>query len=119
MCNSREPQVATTTGRARPGWASLYGATLPQLVALAALELSAPPHPLRTVLRWGLALGTFVAMGLWVSSNRAAFDLEDWCACAPQKITMRVIESRRPAPAPPRYEPWPSPVEEPAEPALR
>jgi hypothetical protein len=101
----------------------LYGATVPQLAVLAAVEASAPAAPLRIVLRWALALATFAGMGWWVRSNRAAFDLQNWCDCAPQKMTIRVIESRRPLPVPapglaPR-EPRPAWVEEPAEPALR
>jgi len=118
MCYPGETEVRMP-GAGRPRWASLYGATLPQLLALAAVEASAPSHPLRTILRWTLALGTFLGIGLWVRSNRAAFDLENWCACAPQKITVRVIESRRSV-YPVRDDDLPpSWVEEPAEPALR
>jgi hypothetical protein len=116
MCLPSESAVSA----ARPGgprWRVLYGVTLPQLAALAAVEASSPPVPVRTLLRWLLALGTFVAMALWVRANRAAFDSEDWCACAPQTITMHVIESRRPVARPP-VEPIGLPVEEPAEPAL-
>ena len=118
MCYPGETQIRTP-GAGRPRWASLYGATLPQLLALLAVEASTPSHPLRAMLRWTLALGTFVGMGWWVRSNRAAFDLENWCACAPQKITVRVIESHRPVYAPPHDDVVPSRVEEPAEPALR
>ena len=118
MCYPGQIEVRMP-GAGRPRWAALYGATLPQLVALAAVEVSAPSNPLRAILRWTLALGTFVGMGLWVRSSRAAFDLENWCACAPEKITVRVIESRRPAYTPPHDDPLPSWVEEPAEPALR
>lgn len=118
MCYPGETDVRMP-GAGRPRWASLYGATLPQLLALAAVEASTPSPPLRAILRWTLALGTFVGMGLWVRSNRAAFDLENWCACAPQKVTVRVIESHRPAYTPTHEDPRPSWVEEPAEPALR
>ena len=83
----------------RPGWGALYGATLPQLTALAVAEMSSPPHPLRTVLRFLLGLGTFVGMAVWLRANRAAIDLQDWCDCAGRQMTVRVIESRRPAPA--------------------
>ena len=119
MCRSGESRTAPTAGGCRLRWTCLYGVTVGQLVALAAVEMSAPPHPLRVVLRWSLALGTFVGMGLWVNSNRAAFDLEHWCACAPDTITVRIVESRRPVEIPPTYEPPPSSIEEPAEPALR
>jgi hypothetical protein len=101
----------------------LYGATIPQLAALAALEATAPAAPIRIALRWALALATFAGMGWWVRANRAAFDLENWCDCAPQKMTIRVIESRRPLPVPSLepgvFEPEPGWAEAPAEPALR
>ena len=118
MCYPGESEVRMS-GAGRPRWASLYGATLPQLLALAAVEASTPSPPLRAILRWTLAVGTFVGMGWWVRSNRAAFDLENWCACAPEKITVRVIESRRPGYIAPDDDLPPSWVEEPAEPALR
>ena len=101
-----------------PRWAWLYGVTLPQLAALAAVEAGSPPFPARALLRWALALGTFVAMALWLRANRAAFDLQDWCGCAPQAMTIRVIDSRRPNAVPSRSEPRPAWAEEPAEPAL-
>jgi len=119
MCQPSESTVATGR-RASPRWALLYGATLPQLVALAAVEASAPSPPVRLVLRWTLALATFVGMGLWVRANRAAFDLEHWCDCAPQTITIRVIASCGPTPVPERLQPVPDWAEEErAEPALR
>ena len=105
--------------RRHPRWALLYAATLPQLAALAAVEASAPSPPVRVMLRWGLALATFIGMGLWVRANRAAFDLQQWCDCAPQTITIRVIESHRPALAPGRVGRVPSWDEEPAETLLR
>lgn len=98
----------------RPRWALLYGVTLPQLAALAAVEAGSPPLPARALLRWTLALGTFVAMALWLRANRAAFDLQDWCDCAPQTMTIRLIDSRRLDAVPSRSERRPSWAEEPA-----
>src|SRR5207245_6900455 len=46
----------------------------------------------------GIALAAFVAMALWIRGNRAAFDYADWCECAAEKITVRVIPSQRPEP---------------------
>jgi hypothetical protein len=85
----------------RPRWNLLYGVTLPQIVALAAIEATAPPIPARALLRWVLALGIFVSMGLWARANRAAFDLQEWCACAGETMTVRVIHSGRGASEPP------------------
>jgi hypothetical protein len=47
------------------------------------------------VVRCALILAVFVGMALWIRSNRPAFDLQQWCECAPATITVRVIESRR------------------------
>jgi hypothetical protein len=91
MCETPSP----TVGRPRWGW--LYGATLAPLAALAAVEIATPPNVVRTVLRSALALVALAGMALWIRASRAAFDLRDWCACAPGTITVRVIESRRPA----------------------
>ena len=119
MCLPSESAV-TTGRRGGPRWMLLYGATMPQLAALAVVEASTPAAPLRIALRWALALATFAGLGWWVRANRAAFDLQDWCECAPQKMTIRVIESRRPAVVPEPLEPLPAwAEEEPAEPALR
>lgn len=84
----------------RPCWGVLYALALSQLTALAVVELSGPPNALRLTLRWGLALGALATVAAWLRRNRAAIDLQDWCACAPQLITVRVIESRRPVSAP-------------------
>jgi hypothetical protein len=84
---------ARTVGRPRWGW--LYAVMLPPLAALAVVEVATPPEVTRTVLRAALTLATLGGMAVWVRANRAAFDLQEWCACAPATITVRVIESRR------------------------
>jgi hypothetical protein len=83
----------------------LYGAVCPPLAMLGIVEVAAPPVPLRTLLRLALVLGVVAAMAVWVRANRAALDLHDWCACAASTITVRVIESQRPA-ASPRSDPF-------------
>lgn len=83
----------------RPRWGLLYGTALPQLAALGALEVVQSPHAVRIALRYLLALGIFATMSVWLRANRPAFDLQDWCGCAPERMTIRVIESRRPEPA--------------------
>jgi len=84
---------------ARPRWGLLYGTALPQLAALGAVEVVQSPHAVRIVLRCLLALGVFATMSVWLRANRSAFDLQNWCECAPERMTIRVIESRRPQPA--------------------
>jgi hypothetical protein len=116
MCDT--PRVVVS----RPRWGALYGATLPQLTALGVVEFTSPPNPLRTVLRFVLAVGAFAGMAAWVRANRAALDLQNWCECAGQTMTVRVIESRRPAPAEaivPAPIRTPAVVEEAYEPAAR
>src|SRR5262245_53572466 len=81
-----------------PRWLGLYAVTLPQLAALAAVEVAGPPSTVRALARCVLVLGTFVGMGWWVWASRAALDLEQWCECASRTVTVRVIESRRPEP---------------------
>jgi hypothetical protein len=95
MCDTTRPVVS------RGRWGSLYGATVPPLAALAVVEVAAPPNVVRTALRLVLGLGAFAGMALWVRSSRAAFDLADWCDCAGQTMTVRVIESYRPLPSTP------------------
>jgi hypothetical protein len=88
-----------TAGRraaGQPRWIGLYAVTLPQLVALALVEIAGPPG-VRSVARCLFALGTFVGIGWWVHASRGALDLQQWCECAPATITVRLIESRRPA----------------------
>jgi hypothetical protein len=105
----------------RPRWGALYALVLSQLTALAVVEVGGPPNALRLTLRWGLALGTLATMAAWVRRNQVAIDLRVWCACAPQTITTRVIESRRPlpAPGPERVEQLPEDAEEGAALAVR
>jgi len=92
MCDpSRPPGPAL----ARPRWALLYGAAFSPLAALAVVEVAAPPNWIRTLLRTVFALIAFVGMAVWVRASRTALDMLNWCACAGQTVTVRVIESRR------------------------
>jgi hypothetical protein len=105
--------MCQTTSRAigRPRWGWLYGATLLPLAALAVVEMTIPPNLLRTVLRYTLALTALAGMALWLRLQRAALDLQDWCECAASTITVRVIQSHRPAPRPAPLAPPPATVE--------
>jgi hypothetical protein len=80
-----------------PRWAALYAVTLPQLIALAVVEAAGSPNTTRILTGCALVIGTFVGIAWWLRVNRAAFDLQQWCECAPRTIIVRVIESRRPA----------------------
>jgi hypothetical protein len=104
MCDSiRFAERAVT----RPRWRVLYGVVGLPLAMMGIVEVAAPPAPVRTLLRLALVLGAVAAMAVWVRGNRAALDLQDWCACAASTITVRVIESRPPS-TPPRADPLPA-----------
>ena len=106
---------------ARPRWGILYAATLPQLAALGAVEAVHSPNPVRLILRVLLALAVFATMSVWLRVNLPALDLQDWCDCAGERMTIRVVESAPPRPrALPAKPPLaPAPVEEEYEIATR
>src|SRR5438552_10033228 len=85
----REPRVRSSR---------LYGILAVMAGALTSIEAFGPAGSATMALRGGIALAAFVAMALWIRGNRAAFDYADWCECAAEKITVRVIPSRRPEP---------------------
>ena len=97
MCTIRtaRPAAALTP---RVSWKRLYGLVALMALTLTADELVSPKGIVRAALRGTITVATFVAMALWVRSNRAAFDYEDWCDCAAQHITVRVIPSQREEP---------------------
>jgi hypothetical protein len=74
----------------------LYTATLGHLTALALVEVVQPAHAVRVALRCLLTLALFATMAVWLRVNRPALDLQNWCECAGQRMTIRVIESRGP-----------------------
>ena len=96
----------------RPRWTLLYGAAFAPLGALAVVEMAAPPHGLRTLLRALFTLAAFTGMAVWVRASRRALDMLNWCACAPETVTVRVIESRRPHTVEPLEAPAPVTPEE-------
>jgi hypothetical protein len=95
--------------------------TLPQLAALGAVEAVHSPNPVRLTLRFLLALGVFATMSVWLRINRPALDLQNWCDCAGERMTIRIVESARPRPRAVPAEPplVPMPVEEEYEVATR
>jgi len=104
MC---DPTLLAGRAVTRPRWRVLYVAVCLPLATLGIVEVAAVPAPVRTLLRLALVLVAVAAMAAWVRANRAALDLQDWCACAASTITVRVIESQRPS-APPRSDPFPA-----------
>ena len=95
MCN--ETQVRRDAPRLqRVRWSRLYGILVVMASALTSVDVFGPAGLTRAVLRGGIALAAFAGMALWMHANRAAFDYADWCDCAAEKITVRVIPSRQP-----------------------
>ncbi|PYN83827.1 MAG: hypothetical protein DMD96_00700 [Candidatus Rokuibacteriota bacterium] len=94
----------------RPRWGRLYALAALMLAALAMAEMLVSPGPELTALRCGLVLGGFGAMVRWTRRNRAALDRLDWCDCAGERVTMRVIPSRSGRPARAAYADEPTPV---------
>ena len=98
MCGVTERSRGSRT-TPRPQWAGLYVLVMLMLAALAVVEALVSPGAKLTMLRCGLVLGGFGAMARWTRHNRAALDHLDWCDCASARVTMRLIPSRRGAPA--------------------
>lgn len=98
MCDAR---YRSKRARAipRPRWGLLYGIVLVTGAAAIGVQFASLPASLRTALVSGLAFGGLVAMAVWVRSNGAALDLQDWCDCAAEKMTVRVIPPYRQAPS--------------------
>src|SRR5713226_628833 len=94
MC---EPAYVSRSATAipRPRWGALYGVVFLGLAALTAGDVAASPVA-RPALDGGLAAAALVGIFLWIRGNRAALDQQDWCACAADTLTVRVIPSRRP-----------------------
>jgi hypothetical protein len=94
MCES--PYVAPTGTAAipRPRWRVLYGVVF---VGLAVLTLGdvAAPRVARPLLDAILAVAALMAISVWVRGNRTALDQVEWCQCAADQMTVRVIPSRR------------------------
>jgi len=83
----------------RPRWGLLYGLVILSLAGLGVEQVIVSPGALRTVAGATLALAVFATMALWVRVNRVALDQQEACDCAWEKVTVRVVMSRRPAPA--------------------
>ena len=96
MCETPQPPDPTTR---RPRWVLLYGAAFSPLAVLAVVEMAAPPNPIRIILRLVFAVGAFAGMAVWVRASRTALEMLDWCACAGETVSVRVIESRRARPS--------------------
>src|SRR5262245_7686748 len=77
----------------RPRWGLLYVIALLGLITLAIGDV-ASPETARLTLDGALAGGALAAIAFWVRGNRTALDLQNWCECAADKMTVRVILSR-------------------------
>lgn len=83
----------------RPRWTALYGIAAVGVAALAVTEIVVAAVA-RPALESVVGAAAFVAIAVWLRRNRAALDQQDWCECAAETLTVRVIPSRRPEPLP-------------------
>jgi hypothetical protein len=95
MCDPRHVSRRAPSTIPRPRWAGLYATAAIGLAALVwvATQTRAASRP---TLESVVAGGVLVAFMLWIRANRAALDQQDWCACAAETLTVRVIPSRLP-----------------------
>jgi hypothetical protein len=104
MCAPGSVSKRESTAMARPRWTALYGIAASSVAALALTGIAADAF-VRPALESVVGAAAFVATTLWLRANRAALDQQDWCECAAETLTVRVISSRRPEPVksmPPR-----------------
>ena len=115
MCESRAGQKSSPSPR--PGWPALYAIVLAMLTALAGVEASGTPQGVCTSVDCVVVLAGFAGAVVWTRRNRAALDLQQWCACAADHVVVRVIPSQaatplRPAPIESRNVELPERVDE-------
>ena len=103
MCDDR-PRSTRERLLPRPQWTILYGILVFGTSSAVTVEVFSPAGGARTALRWGVVIGGSLAIALWVRLNRVPLDTEDWCACAGEKMTVRVIRSTLPV----EHEPLPT-----------
>ena len=94
MCGTSYVSRSHGAPRPRPRWGLLYGVVLVGLAALALVDVDAAV-PARWLLDGGVAGAIFVGIAFWLRGHRAALDQQDWCECAGDTLTVRMIPSRR------------------------
>jgi hypothetical protein len=96
MCDSR--YVSRTAARIpRPRWGLLYGVVVLGLGMLTLTDMAAP-EVVRPGLDGVLAVAAVMAIARWVRANRAALEQQEWCECAAERMTVRVVPCRRAEP---------------------
>ena len=99
MCDDRRDSTRDQV-LPRPRWTALYGIVVSGSVSAVAVEVLSPVGAARTALRLAVVVGSSVAIALWVRLNRVSLDAQDWCVCAPEKMTVRVVRASPPYNAP-------------------
>src|SRR5437763_1240579 len=107
MCESTDASRNATAVSPRPRWGVLYGVVFLGLAGLAIGDV-ASPEIARLPLDGALAGAALGAISLWVRGNRVALGQQDWCECAADTVTVRVVASRRAEAYAPRF---PEPTE--------
>ncbi len=118
MCDPTAGTRRDTTAGRTPAplrWRGLYVVLAIAFLAAALLRFTLPPSSVRAGAIGTVAGMTVLAVFRWLAAHRSALDLAEWCDCASQTVTVRVIRSSaatRPArrPSPPRPARVPEPT---------
>lgn len=103
MCDAAAGTRRDTTAGQTPAplrWRGLYAVLAIAFLAAALLRLTLPPSSVRTGAIGMVAGTTVLAVFRWLAAHRSALDLAEWCDCASQTVTVRVITSRGSQPRP-------------------
>lgn len=102
MCNHR-----TSVGRPCPRWGRLYAIVAVAATAVGVAHVALAPSAFRSATLLAIVISMGVAMRRWVTTNRVELDLAQWCDCARETVTVRVVAGPAPlsSPRPLRHEP--------------
>lgn len=79
-----------------PRWGRLYVIVGTGAAAMELANITLTSSPVRSAVLVAIVVSTGVVMTRWVAASRVELDLAQWCECARDSMTVRVIA--RPAP---------------------
>jgi hypothetical protein len=97
-----------SSGSTLPRWGRLYVIVGVGAAALELANIALASSPVRSAVLVAIVVSTGVVMTRWVAANRVELDLAQWCECARDSMTVRVIA--RPAPPRASHREAPSPA---------
>ncbi len=84
----------------RPKWRLLYALLVVALTLFAVVEVVSPAGAWRTLIQCLAVVVSFGLVAVWARSNRGALAQVNSCACAEERVTVRVFHSNPVAPQP-------------------